>query len=353
MDGPGNLSDYDFELPEHLIAQEPVAERTGSRLLVLDRATGERTHTRFARIGRWLRDGDLLVVNDTRVLAARAWGRRDRTDGRVEILFLQEEGPHLWEVLLKTRGAMQSGELMSFFDGALRLELVARRERGAALVRVLGDPDVRTLLDAHGTMPLPPYIRREREGDERSALDRERYQTVYAKDAGAVAAPTAGLHFTDTMLGDLRDRGIGIARVTLHVGLGTFQPIEVEEVEKHRMHAEWYRVPHATADAVNATRARGGRVVAVGTTSLRSLESAWSDQGGAVEPRVDQTRLFIHPPHVVRSIDAMITNFHLPKSSLMLLVSALAGRDLILETYAEAVAEGYRFFSYGDAMLIL
>ena len=345
------LASYDFELPQELIAQQPLEERDSSRLFCFDRESEAHEHHSFREILNRTRDGDLLVFNQTRVIPARTSGRRVETGGQVQALFLGRDMNGMLRVLLGNRGHLREGEQLTFFDGALSLALAKRRERGLWLAEVLtGDPT--PLLDAAGRMPLPPYIRRDRKADSRDDLDRDRYQTVYAGPAGAVAAPTAGLHFTKELISELSVRGVHQAFVTLHVGLGTFQPIECEEITSHRMHEEWFEVPEATADAHRECRARGGRVLAIGTTSVRSLQAAWNKSTGEVEAQVGSTRLFLHPPMEIHSIDGLLTNFHLPKSSLLLLVSCLTGREALLRSYDEAVSESYRFFSYGDAMLI-
>ena len=351
-------SDFDFELPPELIAQQPAARRDGSRLLVLDRATGERTHRTFRDVGAYLRPGDLLVVNNTRVIPARLHGHKATTGGAVELLLLEEESPGRWDALLRAGGRRpRPGEPMTFCGGALLAELVTEREMGRALVQLTSARPLLELLDQFGEMPLPPYIRRKE--DERRTTedgrqrtdDKERYQTVYAREPGAVAAPTAGLHFTPDLLGELALGGIATAEVTLHVGLGTFRPVSVEQVDQHRMDAERYEVSPAAAAAVRAAKARGGRVIAVGSTSVRALESA-AAATGTVEAGRGRSDLFIVPGYAFRAVDAILTNFHLPRSTLLMMMSAFVGRERLLAAYAEAVRERYRFFSYGDAMLI-
>lgn len=349
-----SLDDYDFPLPEELIAQEPCAERTGSRLLVLDRSSGRREHRHFHEIESFLRPGDLLVLNRSKVVPARLYGRRVRTGGKAELLLVAPRGDGLWDGLLRTRGKPESGERLAIDGSELAVELVERGPRGRWTLRLgATTADPLDLLQEAGVMPLPPYIKRSGRDDPRAALDRERYQTVYAREAGAVAAPTAGLHFDQALLDRLEQAGVGRAEVVLHVGLGTFQPIEIDDFRGHEMHEERFHLPEATARAVTETRARGGRVVAVGTTSVRTLESCWDEERGELIARAGTTRIFIHPPKTLKSVDALITNFHLPRSTLMLLVSAFAGREAILAAYDEAIARRYRFFSYGDAMLIL
>jgi S-adenosylmethionine:tRNA ribosyltransferase-isomerase len=344
------VSDFDFELPEELIAQRPAAARDASRLLVVERASGRLVDTRFGEIGNWLEPNDLLVVNDTRVFPARLVGRREPSGGRVE-LFLVEESAGAWEALARPAARVRPGDLVVFGEGDDRLEadVVERRDGGRRLVR-FRDPDrFWERLERWGQTPLPPYIRRESGDDAR--LDRERYQTVYARERGAIAAPTAGLHFTRELLDALEARGVRRTAVTLHVGYGTFQPVRVDVVEKHRVEPESYEIPRAAADAVAAARAAGGRVVAVGTTTTRALESAATTEGLRVGRGVAD--LFIHPGYRFQTVDALVTNFHLPRSSLLMLVAALAGRELVLEAYRHAVRERYRFYSYGDAMLIV
>lgn len=340
------VSDFDFDLPEDLIAQEPSPERDRSRLLVVDRSAGTFTDAVFADIGRWLEAGDLLVVNDTRVFPARLVGRRAQTGGRVELFLVREEGGGVWEALARPAARVRVGETIVAGDGPERIEadVVEVREGGRRAVRFRDYERFWERLDLWGRTPLPPYIHREGEPER---LDRERYQTVYARERGAIAAPTAGLHFTPELLARLEERGVARAAVTLHVGYGTFAPVRAERVEEHRVESEHYEVPPATAEAVTRTRAAGRRVVAVGTTTTRALESSAGETGRGV------AELFIYPGYAFRVVDALVTNFHLPKSSLLLLVSAFAGRDLVLDAYRHAVRERYRFYSYGDAMLIV
>lgn len=354
-----DLESYDFELPSELIAQTPSEERTGSRLLYLPRAAsgGPREHRTFRDLPSYLRPGDLLVMNRTRVTPARLFGERVATGGRLELL-LEPPGPDgALSGLIRSGGKLRPGEQLRFADGALLLELLTTEERGRRTFRRREDLDggeaLASLCERMGRMPLPPYIRRQEDDAEKNQLDRERYQTVVADRGGAVAAPTAGLHFDRPLLDTLQAAGVGLALLELTVGLGTFSPIDCRDIRDHAMHREHYDVPVEVADAVNRTRAEGGRVIAVGTTSVRSLESAWNEDEGRVIPKQDATSIFIHPGRPLRAIDGLITNFHLPKSSLILLVAALVGRERILDAYREAVAEQYRFFSYGDAMLIL
>ncbi len=335
----------DYDLPERLIAQEPPARRDDSRLLVVRREDGLE-HRTFRDLPELLRKGDLLVLNDTRVVPARLLGRRETTRGKWEGLFLQARPDGTWEMLCQTGGRLHPGETVLVEPGPLRLALVGQ-EGGHWLARPDPPGPALALLEQHGRVPLPPYIRKGRAGDD----DRHRYQTVYAHHPGAVAAPTAGLHFTPEVFARLDERGVGRAFVTLHVGVSTFQPIEAEDVAHHRMHREWGELPPATADAVAACQGRDGRVVAVGTTAVRVLETVAAT--GPPRPWSGETDLFIYPPYRFRCVDALMTNFHLPRSTLLLLVAAFAGVEPTRRAYRAAVEEQYRFFSYGDAMLIL
>jgi S-adenosylmethionine:tRNA ribosyltransferase-isomerase len=331
----------DYSLPEHLIAQEPASPRDSSRLLVLRRADGSLAHHIFRDLPELLSPGDLLILNDTRVLPARLIGKRESTGGKWEGLFLGTAPDGAWEMLCKTRGQLQAGDIILIEPGPLRLTLL-RQADGHWFARPESCGDPAELLERHGQMPLPPYIRKGRAREE----DRQRYQTVYARQAGAVAAPTAGLHFTPELFERLEQRGVNRAFVTLHVGIGTFQPIK-GDVESHRMHREWGRLPRETIAAIQECKRRGGRVVAVGTTSVRVLESSAGDEWSG------ETELFIRPPYPFRCVDALVTNFHLPHSTLLLLVSAFAGEEPIRDAYRVAIEQSYRFFSYGDAMMIL
>jgi S-adenosylmethionine:tRNA ribosyltransferase-isomerase len=348
---PIRLDQFDYTLPPHLIAREPCAGRDRSRLLVVRRGGGVLAHQHFADLPAWLEHGDLLVLNDTRVLPARLVGRRQRTGGRWEGLFLREHPGGVWELLAQTRGRPAVGETLLAGPEELLLELVGRTPEGRWLVRPGMPGGVAELLGRHGQVPLPPYIRKAR-GADANETDRERYQTVYARRPGAVAAPTAGLHFTPALFEALEERGVGRAFLTLHVGPGTFQPVEVEDVSEHRVQAEWGELPEATARAVAACKARGRRVVAVGTTSVRVLETAAGSPGG-IRPWSGETDLTIRPPFDFRAVDALVTNFHLPRSSLLLLVAAFTGLETLHEAYRVAIAQQYRFYSYGDAMLIV
>jgi S-adenosylmethionine:tRNA ribosyltransferase-isomerase len=344
------LSDFDYDLPPHLIAQEPASRRDESRLLVLRRGSAAIAHHVFADLPDLLAPGDLLVLNDTRVLAARLVGRRARTEGKWEGLFVRAEGDGNWELLVQTRGRLLVGETLlvdSRADPPLRLTLIRKTPAGRWLVRPGETGPSADVLARHGQVPIPPYIRKGRA----SAGDSERYQTVYARQAGAIAAPTAGLHFTPALFERLDQRGIERAFVTLHVGPGTFQPIKADDVTQHSVEPEWAELPDATVQAIAGCKARGQRVVAVGTTSVRVLETAARKSAGA--PWSGWADLTICPPFEFRVVDALVTNFHLPRSSLLLLVAAFAGLDVVRAAYREAVRHEYRFYSYGDAVLIL
>jgi S-adenosylmethionine:tRNA ribosyltransferase-isomerase len=338
---------FDYDLPPHLIAQEPCAERDQARLLVVRREDATLSHHIFLDLPDLLNPGDLLILNDTRVLPARLLGRRSRTGGKWEGLFLREHPDGLWELLSQTRGRLTEGESIEVEPGPLRLELVRKTPQRHWLVQPSEAGTALELLVRHGQVPLPPYIRKGRA----AVADQQRYQTVYADKPGAVAAPTAGLHFTPRLFERLRARGIEVGHVTLHVGLGTFQPIQVEDVTQHRMHCEWGELPALTANAIDDCRQRGGRVVAVGTTSVRVLETVAAT--GPLRSWSGETELFIYPPYQFRAVDALVTNFHLPRSTLLLLVSAFGGVDLLRRAYRTAIEQGYRFYSYGDAMLIV
>ncbi len=345
MDSVMLKSDYYFELPQELIAQDPLEERTSSRLLVLDKRTGAVSHHGFREIGEFLRPGDCLVLNDTKVIPARLLGEREGTGAHVELLLLKRSSGDVWETLVRPGKKCRPGTRLTFGDGLLKAEILDTVEEGNRLVRFDYEGIFEEVLDRLGEMPLPPYITHKLQ-------DRNRYQTVYAKHEGSAAAPTAGLHFTKELLGRLEGKGIGIAYVTLHVGLGTFRPVKEENVLEHHMHTEHYQVSREAADTINRTKAQGGRIVCVGTTSCRTLESA-AGEDGLVRPCSGDTDIFIYPGYRFRVLDALITNFHLPESTLIMLVSALAGREHVLAAYEEAVRERYRFFSFGDAMLIV
>jgi S-adenosylmethionine:tRNA ribosyltransferase-isomerase len=360
------VSSFDYDLPPELIAQHPAPERQDARLLVLQRATGAISHRCFDDLPDYLELGDLLVLNETRVFPARLYGRaypagarsagerppdgsQASVGGKLEVLLLSEQQPGCWRALVQPGRRALPGGTISFGDGALQAEVLERTPEGGRLLRFTpGDPQhFWEQVHALGEVPLPHYIRRR---PERS--DRERYQTVYARVTGSVAAPTAGLHFTQALLDRIRERGVRTAFVLLHVGLGTFRPVSVEDVEVHQMHEEFYRLGPAEASLINETRSRGGRIIAVGTTTVRALESA-AAADGSIAAGEDWTRLFIYPGYRFRIVDGLVTNFHLPRSTLLMLVSAFAGQDQVLEAYRSAVAERYRFFSYGDAMLII
>ncbi len=342
-----DVSLFDYHLPAELIAQEPAARRDRSRMMVVDRAQESIHDTHFSELPSLIRPGDCLVVNDTKVIPARLIGKRMPTGGKAELFLIHEVGDWKWECLAKPGKKLRRGSKVSFGDGRLVATIVGRGEGGLRTVQFSGKGRLDDLIDELGATPLPPYIKRPEPRND----DRSRYQTVYAEQAGAVAAPTAGLHFTPAILQALRDSGVAIATVTLHVGWGTFQPIDVERVEDHVMHREHYDVPVETAEAVNAAKSAGGRLIAVGTTSVRTIETAAID--GQLGPGSGWTDCFIYPGYEFKAVDAMLTNFHLPKSSLLMLVSALAGRDRVLAAYEHAVAEQYRFYSYGDCMLIV
>jgi S-adenosylmethionine:tRNA ribosyltransferase-isomerase len=337
---------FDYELPEKLIAQNAVEPRDSARLLVLRRDTQSLEHRVFRDLPDLLSPGDLLVVNDTKVLPARVVGQREKTSGKWEALYLHQHSDGLWEMLAQTRGYAEEGETFLTETG-LRLTLVGRTESRHWLMRPEEEGTPAELLIKFGQIPLPPYIRKGRA----AATDEERYQTVYAAQTGSVAAPTAGLHFTPELLQRLASQGIAQARVTLHVGLGTFEAVKTEDPLLHKIHAEWCEVSEQTVQAINEAKARKGRVIAVGTTTTRTLESAAIENG--MQPYRAETGLYIHPPFEFRVLDGLITNFHLPKTTLLLLVQAFSGTDLLRRAYEEAIREEYRFYSYGDAMLIL
>lgn len=339
-----DINDFDYDLPEELIAQDPIEERSSSRLLVLDKETGAIRHEIFRDILDELNPGDCLVINNTKVIPARLMGVKAETGAAIEVLLLKRLENDTWETLVKPGKKARPGTVISFGDGLLKGTVVDVLEEGNRKIQFSYQGIFEEILDQLGQMPLPPYI-------THMLKDKNRYQTVYAKYDGSAAAPTAGLHFTQDLLQKIREKGVEIAEVTLHVGLGTFRPVKVEKIEEHHMHSELYIVDEETAEKVNQTRRKGGRIVAVGTTSCRTLESA-STEDGVLHPGSGWTDIFIYPGYQFKMIDALITNFHLPKSTLVMLVSALAGREHILAAYEEAVKERYRFFSFGDAMFI-
>lgn len=337
-------ADFYYDLPEELIAQDPLLDRSSSRLMHLDKKTGEIQHTDFKHIVKYLKPGDCLVINDTRVIPARLYGSKIGTDAGIEILLLKRKENNIWETLVKPGKKAKPGTKISFGDGLLIGEVLDIVEEGNRLIQFTYDGIFEEILDQLGEMPLPPYITHKLQ-------DKERYQTVYAKNEGSAAAPTAGLHFTKELLQQIQDMGVNIAHVTLHVGLGTFRPVKVDDVENHHMHSEFYVVEEDQAKLINDTKKNGGRVISVGTTSCRTLESA-TDKNGILQAKSGWTEIFIYPGYKFKMIDALITNFHLPESTLLMLVSALAGKEHIMKAYEEAVKERYRFFSFGDAMII-
>ena len=335
-------ADFAYDLPEELIAQDPLSDRAASKLLVIDKVTEKRTHTDFHHIGDYLNPGDCLVINNTKVIPARLIGERENTGGKVEILLLKRKENNIWETLVKPGKKARIGSRIVFGGGILKAEVVDIIEEGNRLVKFEFDGIFEEILDKLGQMPLPPYITHE-------LKDKNMYQTVYAKYEGSAAAPTAGLHFTEKLLDDIEKSGVNIARVTLHVGLGTFRPVKVDDVSKHHMHTEFYQVSKEAAATIKNTKKNGGRIICVGTTSCRTIESA-SDRNGIVQAGEGDTSIFIYPGYRFRVLDGLITNFHLPESTLLMLVSALTGRDNIMSAYKEAVEMKYRFFSFGDAM---
>lgn len=337
---------FDFHLPEELIAQTPLPNREASRLMVLDKRTGAIKHETFRSILSYLREGDCLVLNDTRVLPARLYGEKEDTGAKMEVLLLKQIEGDEWETLVKPAKRVKEGTTIVFGDGRLKATCKGELEHGGRVLKFTYAGVFYEVLESLGEMPLPPYIKEQLE-------DRERYQTVYARERGSAAAPTAGLHFTEQLLDDIREKGVHIAFITLHVGLGTFRPVNVENVEEHDMHAEFYQMTEGTAHLLNEVKQRGGRIIAVGTTSTRTLETIASRHNGTFVAESGWTDIFIYPGYEFQAIDGMVTNFHLPKSTLIMLVSALAGRENVLRAYEEAVKERYRFFSFGDAMLII
>ncbi|WP_340392661.1 tRNA preQ1(34) S-adenosylmethionine ribosyltransferase-isomerase QueA [Paenibacillus sp. FSL E2-0190] len=340
-----NVDAYDFHLPEELIAQTPLADRSASRLLLVNKEDGELAHRHFTDIIDYFNPGDTLVLNDTRVIPARLFGVKEDTGAKAEVLLLKNLGDDRWEALVKPGKKLKTGAVIIFSD-ELRAVIEDEADMGGRTLRFIYQGIFQEILDRLGTMPLPPYIKETLD-------DRERYQTVYARHEGSAAAPTAGLHFTQELLEQIEAKGVNIAYITLHVGLGTFRPMSVEKVEEHVMHSEYFVMSQETADTINATKARGGRIIAVGTTSCRTLETVGRQcEGGPLVECSGWTDIFIYPGYTFSVVNALITNFHLPKSTLVMLVSALAGREHILAAYEEAIEQKYRFFSFGDAMFI-
>lgn len=336
--------DFYYDLPNELIAQTPLDDRSASRLMVLNRQSGNITHEHFYNIIDHLNEGDCLVMNNTRVIPARLYGAKEGSGGKIEFLLLKRLELDRWEVILKPGKKAKPGSRFEFGNGLLRAEVLEVIEDGNRIIRFEYDGVWEEILDTLGEMPLPPYIKEK-------LIDRERYQTVYSKIEGSAAAPTAGLHFTQDLIKRIEEKGIKIAYLTLHVGLGTFRPVSVENVEDHLMHSEYYSISKESADIINTTKKNGGRVIAVGTTSVRTLETA-SEKDGTVIPSSGDTRIFIYPGYKFKAVDCLITNFHLPESTLLMLVSALASKENIMKAYECAVTEKYRFFSFGDAMFI-
>lgn len=336
---------FDFHLPEELIAQVPLENREQSRLMVLDKETGEIQHEIFKDITKYLKSGDCLVLNDTRVLPARLYGSKEDTGANVEVLLLKQEEGDAWETLVKPAKRIKEGTKILFGEGKLTATCTGMLDHGGRILDFEYEGIFYEVLDELGSMPLPPYIKEQLE-------DKDRYQTVYAKERGSAAAPTAGLHFTEKLLEEIRGMGVHIAFITLHVGLGTFRPVSADDVDEHEMHSEFYQMTEGTARLLNEVKANGGRIITVGTTSTRTLETIASRNDGIFKEENGWTSIFIFPGYQFKGIDAMITNFHLPKSTLIMLVSALAGREHVLHAYEKAVKEKYRFFSFGDAMLI-
>lgn len=336
--------DFYYDLPEELIAQHPIENRSESRLMVLDKASGSITHRHFKDIIEYLNPEDTLVLNDTRVIPARLYGNRPEKEETIEFLLLNRVEKDTWETLVKPGKKVKPGAIIEFGNGLLKAKVLSIGEEGTRFIEFQYEGIFEEILDALGEMPLPPYIKSRLD-------DRERYQTVYSKNVGSAAAPTAGLHFTQELLKAIEDKGINIAYLTLHVGLGTFRPVKVENILEHHMHSEFYNVSKETADIINNTKKNGGRIISVGTTSTRTLETL-GDENGFIKPKSGWTDIFIYPGYKFKVVDSLITNFHLPESTLMMLVSALASRELIMKAYEVAIEEKYRFFSFGDAMLI-
>ncbi|EAK8931198.1 tRNA preQ1(34) S-adenosylmethionine ribosyltransferase-isomerase QueA [Listeria monocytogenes] len=339
------VEDFDFDLPEELIAQTPLLDRTSSRLMVLDKESGDIKDQHFTDIISYLNEGDALVLNDTRVLPARLHGIKDETGAHIEVLLLKQKEGNAWETLVKPAKRIRKGATITFGDGALKATCLEELEHGGRILEFSYEGIFYEVLEQLGEMPLPPYIKEQ-------LADQDRYQTVYAKENGSAAAPTAGLHFTEDLLAKISAKGVEIIFVTLHVGLGTFRPVDVEDTTNHKMHSEFYRLTEESAERINKIKAQGGKVVAVGTTSIRTLETIASRHDGKLVAESGWTEIFISPGYTFQAVDALITNFHLPKSTLIMLVSALSDRTKILAAYNHAVAQQYRFFSFGDAMFI-
>lgn len=337
---------FDFHLPEELIAQTPLEERASSRLMVLNKENGQIEHDIFKNIKKYVKAGDCLVLNDTRVLPARLFGEKEDTGAKIEVLLLKQIEGDTWETLVKPAKRIKEGSVITFGNGLLSAVCVGEKDHGGRLLQFRYEGIFYEVLEALGEMPLPPYIKEQLD-------DKERYQTVYARERGSAAAPTAGLHFTEELLEELKEMGVHITFITLHVGLGTFRPVSVDDILEHQMHAEFFQVTEETAQLLNEARNAGGRIISVGTTSTRTLETIASKHNGKFVADSGWTDIFIYPGYEFKAIDGMITNFHLPKSTLIMLVSALAGREHVLHAYNTAVEEKYRFFSFGDAMLIL
>ncbi|ENR6337388.1 tRNA preQ1(34) S-adenosylmethionine ribosyltransferase-isomerase QueA [Listeria monocytogenes] len=339
------VEDFDFDLPEELIAQTPLLDRTSSRLMVLDKESGDIKDQHFTDIISYLNEGDALVLNDTRVLPARLHGIKDETGAHIEVLLLKQKEGNAWETLVKPAKRIRKGATITFGDGALKATCLEELEHGGRIIEFSYEGIFYEVLEQLGEMPLPPYIKEQ-------LADQDRYQTVYAKENGSAAAPTAGLHFTEDLLAKISAKGVEIIFVTLHVGLGTFRPVDVEDTANHKMHSEFYRLTEESAERINKIKAQGGKVVAVGTTSIRTLETIASRHDGKLVAESSWTEIFISPGYTFQAVDALITNFHLPKSTLIMLVSALSDRTKILAAYNHAVEQQYRFFSFGDAMFI-
>lgn len=344
-----NISEFDYELPEELIAQEPLEQRDASRMMVVDRASNSWTESSFASFPELIRAGDAIVINNTRVFPARLIGQRDPSGGRVELLLLRRVGEWNWEALARPAHRLNEGAHVRFGESSVRAKVVACAPGGVRQIEFTSEKSLDDLIDEIGQTPLPPYIKRAGGSSEQ---DRERYQTIFARERGAIAAPTAGLHFTPPIMQRLRDRGAVIVEITLHVGYGTFEPVRVEEVEEHEVGVEIFDISETAADKINQTRARGGRIVAIGTTTTRALETAVLGDG-TIKPGTAETKLTIKPGYRFRAVDALLTNFHLPRSSLLILVSAFAGRQLTTAVYRSAVKSRFRFYSYGDCMLVI